>query len=314
MRCRLGFTYWRTATNEVSDMLTLTWADVRKAADMLVERHNRESSAIRYVYGIPQGGAPVALMVADRLGLTLVEEPQPGTTLVVDDLIDSGTTLDRYHRQGFKVDALYRKPWSPLLACDAIEVSDWISFPWERDDGTPTDAVIRLLQHIGEDPIRDGLADTPKRVIKALRDLTHGYALNPADILATTFDVAFDQMIVVTNVPYVSLCEHHMLPFTGKATVGYIPRPDGRIVGLSKLARLVDCYAARLQVQERLTNQIADAIATHLDPLGVGVVIKGEHSCMNARGIKAEGTMVTSCLLGQMRDDGTVRAEFLALT
>lgn len=295
-------------------MRTLTWKDIETEADRLADRIAGRSSAITSVYGIPQGGAPVALMVAARTGLTIVEEPHIGTTLIVDDLVDSGATLDRYHTAGFVVDALYRKPHSPThLAADATLVDDWLAFPWERDDGTPTDAIVRLLQHIGEDPTRDGLQDTPKRVVKALRELTGGMDLDPADILKTTFDVSFDEMIVLTDVAYTSLCEHHMLPFTGTATIGYIPKQGGRVVGLSKLARLLDCYARRLQVQERMTNQIAEAIQQHLDPLGVGVVITGNHSCMCARGIRKHGQMVTSRLMGQMRDDGTVRSEFLSL-
>lgn len=295
-------------------MKRISWNEVLEQADRIAARNAPRSSAITQIYGIPQGGAPVAALLAGRLDLDLVEEPIPGSTLIVDDLVDTGTTLDRYHRLGYPTDALFRKPWSPShLAPDALEVDEWLAFPWERDDGEPTDAVLRLLQHIGEDPTRDGLKDTPKRVTKALRELTSGYALDPAEILQTTFDVSHDEMIVLAGVPYSSLCEHHMLPFTGHATIGYIPQLDGRVVGLSKLARLVECFARRLQVQERLTNQIAEAMIEHLDPLGVGVVISGHHSCMSARGIKTSGSMITSSLHGQMRSDGTVRSEFLAL-
>lgn len=295
-------------------MLKLTWEQVQTAAEGLAKRQANLPSSTTKIYGVPQGGAPVAIMVAQHLNLEIVEEPVPGQTLIVDDLVDTGTTLTKYRQHGYTIDALYRKPWSPKdLAPHATEVNDWLGFPWERDDGTPTDAVIRLLQHIGEDPTRDGLKETPKRVVKALKELTAGYTLNPEEILKTTFDVHFDEMIAVTSIPFTSLCEHHMLPFTGTATVAYIPKPDGRVVGLSKLARLVECYARRLQVQERMTNQIADAIQTYLDPLGVGVVVTGKHSCMQARGIQKDGTMITSCLKGAMRTDATARAEFLSL-
>jgi GTP cyclohydrolase I len=295
-------------------MLKLTWHQVQEAAEALAVRNRNLPSCITKIYGIPQGGAPVAIMVARHLNLEIVEEPEPGTTLIVDDLIDTGTTGTKYRALGYTIDALYRKPWSPKdLAPKAIEVSEWLAFPWERDDGTPTDAVIRLLQHIGEDPTRDGLLDTPKRVVKALRELTSGYQQDAGEILKTTFDVHFDEMILLTGVPYTSLCEHHILPFTGTATIAYIPKPGGRVVGLSKLARLVECYARRLQVQERLTNQIAEAIEQHLDPLGVGVLVTGNHSCMAARGIQKSGDMITSCLKGAMRHDATARAEFLAL-
>lgn len=291
----------------------LTWSDIETAVEALCDRYS-PSSAITKVYGIPQGGVPVALMVAQRLGLNLVETPEVGTTLIVDDLIDTGTTMSRYRDAGYKCEALYRKPYSPTnLAPDAIEVSDWLAFPWEKDDGEPTDAVIRILQHIGEDPTRDGLLDTPKRVIKAMREMTIGYSMSPADILSKTFDVHHDEMIVVTGVKYTSLCEHHILPFYGQATIGYIPKEGGRIVGLSKLPRLLEAYSKRLQVQERLTDQIATAIMEHLDPLGVGVVLTGHHSCMSARGIQKDGSMITSALLGKMRTDPSVRAEFLSM-
>jgi len=294
--------------------LQLTWRDIQEQASNLAERQ-RLSSATKYVYGIPQGGAPVALMIAQLTGLEIVDQPITGQTLIVDDLVDTGSTLNRYHENGFQTDTLYRKPWSPKhLAPNATTVEDWLGFPWERDDGQPTDAVIRLLQHIGEDPTRDGLLDTPKRVVKSLKELTKGYEMDPGEILKTTFDVSHDQMIVLSDVSYWSLCEHHMLPFYGKATIAYIPKPGGRVVGLSKLARLVECYARRLQVQERMTDQIAAALEEHLNPLGVGVLVTGNHSCMAARGIQKQGNMITSRLTGVMRTDQTARAEFLALS
>lgn len=292
----------------------LSWANIEAEAARLAERQSL-NSAITHVYGIPQGGAPVAIMVARHLGLALAEEPLPGRTLIVDDLVDTGTTLQRYRSKGYMVDALYRKPWSPdTLAPGATLVEEWLAFPWERDEGTPTDAVIRLLQHIGEDPTRDGLLDTPARVCKALREMTVGYSMNAADILAKTFDVEHDDLVIVSGIDYWSLCEHHLLPFYGQATVGYIPRPGSRVVGLSKLARLVECFSKRLQVQERMTNDIANALQDALEPLGVGVVITGNHSCMRARGIQADGVMTTSAMLGVMRDKPEARAEFLALS
>lgn len=167
-----------------------------------------------------------------------------------------------------------------------------------------------LLHHIGEDVTREGLIDTPKRVVKAYTELTQGYAIDPATILATTFDVGdVDQMIHVRDITFVSLCEHHMLPFTGTAHVAYIPQQ--RVVGLSKIPRTVHAYAARLQVQERLTQQIADALQTHLDPLGVGVTITAHHACMGLRGARQpDAQMTTTALTGVFRDS-TVRTEFL---
>jgi GTP cyclohydrolase I len=174
------------------------------------------------------------------------------------------------------------------------------------------EAVRVLLGYIGEDPDRDGLLDTPKRVAKALREMTEGYREDPKAILSTNFDVPFDQMVTLKDIPFVSMCEHHMLPFEGKASVAYIP--NGRVVGLSKLARVVDTFAKRLQVQERLTQEIAEAIDTHVGALGVGVIVKSRHTCMCYRGIKKNGTMVTSVTLGLMRTDLAARTEFLTLT
>lgn len=183
----------------------------------------------------------------------------------------------------------------------------------EPDNGpSALEAVRVLIATVGEDPDREGLTDTPGRVVKALTELTAGYSVNPAELLGRTFGEPFDEMVVVSRIPFVSLCEHHLLPFTGHATVGYIPA-NGRVVGLSKLARLVDAYARRFQIQERLTAQVAQAITDHLDPKGAGVVVSATHSCMTMRGIKAHGaTMTTSSLTGAIRDKPEARAEFLA--
>lgn len=175
---------------------------------------------------------------------------------------------------------------------------------------TAEDAVRTLLLHVGEDPTREGLLDTPKRVAKAYRELTQGYEADVAAILGTTFDVgAVNQMVHVNDIEFVSLCEHHMLPFTGRAHVAYVPQK--RVVGLSKIPRTVEAFAHRLQVQERLTEQIADALMEHLDPEGVGVTITAHHSCMGIRGAKQpNATMTTTALRGIFRDPAT-QAEFV---
>ena len=172
-------------------------------------------------------------------------------------------------------------------------------------------AVTTLLRFIGEDPQRDGLADTPARVVKAWREMTAGYEEDPAEILSRTFDETSDEMIILRGISFYSTCEHHLLPFYGEAQVGYLP---GRVVGISKLARLVNCFARRLQIQERMTRQIAEAIEQHLDAKGVGVVLRAHHLCMGCRGVKQEQTeMVTSSMLGKLRNDASTRAEFLRL-
>lgn len=175
------------------------------------------------------------------------------------------------------------------------------------------EAVRDLLLAIGEDPSRDGLKDTPKRVVKAMMEMTSGYRSDPKKILARVFDADCDEMIVLRKIPFVSMCEHHMLPFTGYATVGYIPKPKGGVVGISKLARLVDCFARRLQIQEVMTQQIASAIQENLDPIGVGVTVKAVHSCMSCRGVLKTSEMITSALIGAMRENASARAEFFSL-
>jgi GTP cyclohydrolase I len=170
--------------------------------------------------------------------------------------------------------------------------------------------VAELLAAIGEDTERDGLLDTPKRVAAMYEELFSGLSDTPARHLTVTFAADHDEMVMVRDIPFASLCEHHLVPFIGRAHVAYIPGPDGRITGLSKLARLVDGYARRLQVQERMTTQIADAVESALQPRGVLVVVEAEHLCMSMRGVKKPGTLtVTSAVRGLFRTDVATRAE-----
>jgi GTP cyclohydrolase I len=170
-----------------------------------------------------------------------------------------------------------------------------------------------LLVAIGEDPDRDGLRDTPDRVARAYQEIFAGLWQEPEDVLTTTFELGHDEMVLVKDIEVRSTCEHHLVPFTGVAHVGYIPSSEGRITGLSKLARLVDVYARRPQVQERMTTQIADSLMAILQPRGVIVVVECEHLCMSMRGIRKPGaTTVTSAVRGQLRDPAT-RAEAMSL-
>ena len=174
------------------------------------------------------------------------------------------------------------------------------------------DAVRTLLSGIGENPTRPGLLDTPRRVVDMYREMTSGYQQDPATILARMFDDTSDEMVVLEGIEFTSLCEHNLLPFVGTATVGYVP--DKQVVGISKLARLVECYARRLQVQERMTKQIADAIMEHLKPQGAAVLVKARHSCMGCRGVrKPSALMTTSALRGVFMTNQSARAEFLSL-
>jgi len=170
-----------------------------------------------------------------------------------------------------------------------------------------------LLVELGENPRRQGLRATPDRVSRALRELTDGYGVKPEDVIADAiFDQDYDEMVVVKDVPFYSLCEHHMLPFFGHVHVGYLPK--GKVVGLSKIPRLVEVFSHRLQIQEQLTNQVADALNMALAPRGVGVVVEARHLCTEMRGVETPGgRMITSCMLGTFRRDPRTRSEFLDL-
>ena len=175
------------------------------------------------------------------------------------------------------------------------------------------EAVRTLLSGVGEDPDREGLEKTPDRVERALRFLTKGYAEDPKALIGQAlFTVTYDEMVIIKDIDVFSMCEHHLLPFHGKAHVSYLP--NGKVVGLSKIPRLVDMFARRLQVQERLTVQIAETIQEVIQPRGVGVVIEAMHFCMMMRGVEKQNSVaVTSCMLGALREQQSTRDEFLAL-
>ena len=184
----------------------------------------------------------------------------------------------------------------------------------EPKRGDPiAELVESLLLELGEDPARQGLKATPDRVSRALRELTDGYGVKPEEVIAdAVFDQDYDEMVVVKDIAFYSLCEHHMLPFFGQVHVGYLPK--GKVVGLSKIPRLVEVFSHRLQIQEQLTREIAEALNVTLAPKGVGVVVEARHLCMEMRGVEAPGGhMMTSCMLGTFRRDPRTRAEFLDL-
>jgi GTP cyclohydrolase I len=184
--------------------------------------------------------------------------------------------------------------------------------PKFEPDGLPS-VVSRLLAELGEDTAREGLVQTPRRVAESLRFLTEGYDLDPAEIVGDAiFNETYDDMVLLKDVHFFSLCEHHLLPFFGRIHVAYLP--NGRVVGLSKVPRLVDAFAHRLQLQERMTRQIAEALNDVLTPNGVAVVVEARHLCLEMRGVEKQDSLtITSCMLGAFRDDSRTRSEFLGL-
>ena len=202
-----------------------------------------------------------------------------------------------------------------MLQLDDLKNKFQISFieddQVDRRQSAIEDAVRVILENIGEDPDREGLQKTPNRIARMFEELTGGYHTNPIELLnEALFDVDYDEMVVVKDIEFYSLCEHHLLPFYGQAHVAYIPQ--GKVIGLSKIPRIVEMFARRLQVQERLTSQIANFIATVLNPQGVAVVVEGKHLCCSMRGVKNNGaSMVTSTMRGVFHDNPKTRSEFM---
>jgi GTP cyclohydrolase I len=194
-----------------------------------------------------------------------------------------------------------------------VTIEDQSNLSPEIDQPRIAAAVREILIAVGEDPDRDGLQDTPNRVARSYAEIFAGLHQDPAELLATSFDIDHSELVLVKDIPFYSTCEHHLVPFHGQAHVGYIPGEDGKVTGLSKLARLVDLYAKRPQVQERLTTQIVEALEEHLNPGGAIVVVECEHLCMSMRGVRKPGaTTTTSAVRGQLRDPAT-RAEAMSL-
>jgi len=283
-------------------------------------RANNRTLIATKIYGIPRGGVPVAYLVkacAPRLGgliITVVDDPVDAH-FFVDDIIDSGATADSfYEHYGKKTLALVdkkRNKEDTLLG--------WVVFPWETDGADSEEGVEenfkRVLQYYTPDSSRGGLVETPARVAKAWKYWTSGYDEDAKSILKVFEDGAddYDEMVIVKDIPIYSKCEHHLADIFGTCTIAYIP--NGKIVGLSKLSRLANMYAKRLQVQERLTVQIADAINEHLQPQGVGVIIKARHMCMESRGICQQGHhTITSALRGVIKEEHEARSEFMLLS
>lgn len=299
------------------EIVKLTQAAVesaaRSCATRLVEEHDKRGLRMQILYGVPRGGVSAAYLIANALHLrgrsNMVTDCAVNATAIVDDIIDSGQTRDRYKEEhpGAIFDALYVRTLQQEPA--------WLVFPWEATaESSAEDIAARLLQFIGEDVSREGLRETPKRFLAAWQEYTRGYHIKPDEVLKVFADGAHgvDELVMVRDIPVYSTCEHHLAPFFGRAHVGYIPA--GKILGLSKFARLVDVFARRLQVQERLTTQIADSLRDALAPRGVAVVLECRHMCMESRGCRTQGSVTTtSALRGVFKHDASARSEFLRL-
>lgn len=255
-----------------------------------------------FVWGIPRGGQ----IIAGLTGKAVDSIDSAGA--IVDDILDSGETGKKYNKYNKPIYYLFNKQEEEKIR------NKWVVFPWEINDTEKDieDIIVRQLEYIGENAEREGLLDTPKRIRKSWGHLYSGYNKDPRDILTTFGSAGYDEIILLKDIELFSMCEHHMLPFIGKAHIGYIP--DKKVIGISKLARLVEIYARRLQIQERLTRQIADTLVKILQPQGVGVIIEAQHLCMKMRGVeKQNSVMITSSMLGEFREDNKAREEFLKL-
>ena len=289
-------------------MKKLTQANVEEAAKRVA---NLISFLPPKLYGVPSGGIPAVYLVQkayldqNESTCKIVDDPKD-CDVIIDDVIGSGRTMNSFY------DKFPTKPFYALF--DKEPGDEWLHFPWDETSplASAWDIPTRLIEFIGEDITREGLKETPDRYLKAWQHWTSGYKQDPEKIL-TVFkeEEYYDEMIFQGSIPMWSVCEHHLSPFFGLAHVAYIP--NQKIVGLSKIARLVDVFARRLQIQERLTSQVANCMVKTLDPHGVGVVLQCRHSCMESRGIERMGTITTtSALRGAIKEEPDARSEFLA--
>lgn len=301
----------------------LTHEEISEAARGIAYQLSRLALQLRrplLVYPVPRGGIPAFYVVRDHYNRLTIDyplniAPNPAhADVFIDDLVDSGRTRDRMILASPNAVflSLFDKGASIMLE------KAWLVFPWEAtEESSADDIFIRLLQFIGEDPSRGGLKETPVRMAKAWRHWTSGYGKEAVDIIKQFEDGSedYNEMIHTQGIPFYSHCEHHLAPFFGTVTFAYIPKLKGKIVGLSKMNRLIDVFARRLQVQERLTVQVIDSFCKELDPLGAGITVRARHLCIESRGVQQQGCITTtSAFRGVMFDKPEARAEFFNLT
>lgn len=255
------------------------------------------------VYGVPKNGMILTAFLPP--GFEAATSCQ-FANIILDDIIDSGRTRARYKEQYPTI------PFVALYDKTKEFKGKWLVMPWEDEGKDAEDLVIRQLEMIGEVVGRQGLKETPARVVRSWQELYGGYGEDPRQYCSAVFEVERgDEMIILKDIEFYSTCEHHMLPFYGKAHVGYVPKGN-KVIGVSKIARIIDVFARRLQIQERLTRQVAGLLANALNPQGVGVVMEARHLCMMARGVEKQNSiMTTSAVYGSFRDEAAARAEFM---
>ena len=292
-------------------MVKLDWCDCEAAANKIAEYiHSDHPQTNVRLYGVPRGGVYAAILVGQSLailGRNPVQVDSPvGADYIIDDLIDSGKTREGYlhYKAGFQT--LFLKTLMQKKG------SIWYSFPWERMAGnkeeTVEDNIVRVLQFLGEDVEREGLKETPSRVVKSWDKIFGGYKDKAIDHM-TTFKETNNEMVILKDIEFYSTCEHHMLPFFGKAHIGYLP--NGKVIGVSKLARVLEVFARRLQIQERIGQQVTSAIMTGLGTEDCACVLEAQHFCMTSRGVEKQNSiMLTSSLRGAFLNDAMVRSEF----
>ena len=296
----------------------ITFEEYDNAISLLAQKIKASGKKYTAVYGIPRGGYYPAIQLSNILGIPAITSPISGV-LIVDDIMDSGATLTPYTQDKAVVYCkdIEKAEKSGIFYAEPFD--EWLDIPDEKGCGIE-DHIRRMLEYIGEDPNREGLIGTPDRIVRMWKEIFRGYdPLQKPKI--TTFDngkdgIVYDNMVIDQG-DFHSNCEHHCVWFWGKYWFAYIPNPKGKILGISKIGRVVDYCSARLQIQERLVHDVVDmlkdALGSEYPPLGIALVMKGHHSCKEFRGAKKKGIMTSSYLEGAFKNDPQVRAEFMNL-
>ena len=290
----------------MNNKINITWEQVKERINDF--ENSLDFTQFNRVYGIPNGG----MICAGLLKKTETTTNPNEATIFLDDLLDSGKTATSYiQKYGKKFHVLFNKQ-------EEEEIKDkWLIFPWEaehpgKDKEGIEDNIVRQIQYIGEDITREGLVETPKRIVKSWKELYAGYNQNPADVFTTFSTDGYDQMVILKDISFYSMCEHHLLPFFGKAHIAYIP--NKKVVGISKLARLLEIYTKRMQIQERIGEQVTSDIMKYLDARGAACIIEAQHLCMKSRGVKnPTSVMQTSSLRGVFMTEISARNELFQM-